>query len=141
VLPTPVDTRVVETSGAELATEIARLHERLHPSATPLESRNLFHYAARPSAVHAVPRTVPVVRDEPVAVAEPVAPPVKLIGIAEDGPADAVVRTAIVSGLGDLFLVKEGDTIAARYQVGVVSSGTVELTDTRDQSRVLLALP
>ena len=39
----------------------------------------------------------------------PPPPPLKLVGIAEDAGADGPVRTAIISGDGQLFLVKEGD--------------------------------
>ena len=40
------------------------------------------------------------------------------------------MRTAIISALsGELFLVKEGETIAARYRVGAVAADAVELND------------
>ena len=45
-------------------------------------------------------------------------------------PRKGPVRTAIISALsGELFLVKEGETIAARYRVGAVSADAVELND------------
>ena len=40
------------------------------------------------------------------------------------------MRTAIISALdGELFLVKEGETLAARYRVGPVAADAVELND------------
>lgn len=134
-----VDARAIESSGAELAAEITRLHERLRPSATPLQTRDLFQYAPRGAARSAPQDTAPVAVETAAPVAQVLA--LKLIGIAEDGPADRVVRTAIVSGPGDLFLVKEGDTFLSRYRVVAIGADAVELSDTSDQSSRRLALP
>src|SRR6185436_18691958 len=71
----------VDRSGAELAAEIARLHERLRPSDTPLQARNLFRYAAPTVAQRsgsAAP-PAPIVQEQP-AVAT--VSPLKLVGIA-----------------------------------------------------------
>jgi hypothetical protein len=60
----------------------------------------------------------------------PVEPALELIGVAEDQTAQGLVRTAIVTALTDeLFLVKEGETIAGRYRVKTVGNDAVELTD------------
>jgi hypothetical protein len=127
----------VDKSGAELAAEIGRLHDRLRPTTAPAApARDLFEFsaaripragAAEPLAVIAAP--VPV----------PQAPRFSLIGVAEDGG----VRTAIVSGPGDVFLVKEGDRVADRYIVVRVDADAVELTDisvASDSRSVRLAL-
>jgi hypothetical protein len=45
-----------------------------------------------------------------------------------------VVRTAIISGEGELFVVKVGDSVTARYVVTTISADVVELTDTSDQT-------
>jgi hypothetical protein len=134
----PTTNRAVEVSGAQLAHETSRLHERLRPSSVPLQSRDLFAYASHVVAPSHVARKVPAAA--PVSAAS-VAPPLKLVGIAEDGPADAVVRTAVLSGLGDLFLVKEGESVGARYQVSVISANSVELVDSSDHSSFRLTLP
>ena len=39
------------------------------------------------------------------------------------------VRTAILSGLGDVFLVKAGEIVASRYEVVAVGADAVELRD------------
>ena len=53
-----------------------------------------------------------------------------MIGVAENETANGLARTAIISALsGELFLVKEGETLAARYRVGSVSADAVELND------------
>ena len=92
-----------------------------------------------------MPTAVPP-RDGAIAVVDaptPVAlrPSLTLIGIAEDASADGVVRTAIVSGLADLFLVKAGETIdGGRYRIDLVSADAVQLTDTLTASPTTLAL-
>jgi hypothetical protein len=68
------------------------------------------------------------------------APVLKLIGIAEDAQPDGIVRTAIVSGLGDVFLVKPGDMVGERYRVEQVSSEAVRLTDTTTAASSTLVL-
>jgi hypothetical protein len=57
----------------------------------------------------------------------------KLIGVAEDSSPDGrgePTRTAIISGQGQLYLVKEGETVAFIYRVGRMSADGVELLDT-----------
>ena len=140
----PASVVALDRFGAALATEIARLHERLHPTATPLQTRDLFQYSAARSASapsrHAPMAPTPVEASlTPAVVID--APPLKLIGIAEDGQADAVVRTAIVSAPGDVLLVKIGDLVGDRHRVAGISTTAVELVDTADDSRLTLALP
>ena len=69
----------------------------------------------------AAPDEAPIVRPAP--------PALKLSGIAEDATPDGLVRTAILSGFGQLFLAKEGDNVTERYRVVQISSDVVELTD------------
>ncbi len=133
-----VAAHAIETSGARLASELSRLHERLRPTTTPLQSRDLFRYASHPSsATLAAPRAQSAPAPEPA----PIAPVLKLVGIAEDGADAAVVRTAILAGFGDLFLVKEGEVVTPRYRVSRISSDAVELVDSLDQTTLRLGLP
>src|SRR5690349_16761234 len=60
----PAKPSVIDRSGAELAVEVKRLHDRLRPTDTPVHSRDLFRYAAGPST------------SAPVATAAPAAPAV-----------------------------------------------------------------
>jgi hypothetical protein len=135
----PPKTNAVDRSGAELAAEIARLHERLRPSDTPLQSRNLFRYAAPAVAPRSGPATppAPIVQEQPVAAA---GSPLKLVGVAEDAGDGAATRTAIISGFGELFLVKEGDAVTLRYRVSRISPDAVELVDVGDNTPLRLAL-
>jgi len=128
----------VEIRGAELASEIARLHERLRPVASPREpGRNLFVF-------HAVPvRSAPAAPAPALSEARPAViaePSLKLSGIAEDPGPDGPVRTAFIAGEGQLFMVREGDRIASRYRVNKISVDVVELTDLTDNSARRLAM-
>ncbi len=134
--PTRVDTR-----GAALADEISRLHERLRPAAVPLQpGRNLFSFSTRPSAAPPPPSPTPrPALSEPV-VARPPPPVMKLAGVAEDATPSGVVRTAIISAFGQLFLVKEGDLVTDRYRVAKISPDVVELSDLTEGTSLRYAL-
>ena len=142
-VPRPVVLRpaAIDRRGADLARDIARLHERLRPDATPRpEARNLFSFhAARavPAPVAAEPR--PALAEAPAPAAPPPVP-FKLVGIAEDPGANGPIRTAIISAEGQLFLAKEGDAITARFKVTKISADVAEITDTTDGSTHRLAL-
>jgi hypothetical protein len=117
----PVDVR-----GAALAKEIDRLHDRAAAGVPPRLARNLFHFVTLP------PRPAPVVptvnRASDAAAALP-QPALKLIGVAEDTAAGGLIRTAIISGPGQVFVVKEGERVTSRYQVARISADVVELQD------------
>jgi len=142
-IPPPIVIRppAIDSRGAELADEIARLHERLRPTSTPSQpGRNLFTFrAARaPEVVPVAPPPAAAIVEAPVPRAA--LPTLKLAGIAEDDGPDGPVRTAIISGDGQLFLVKEGDAVTLRYRVAKISADVVELTDLTDDSIRRLAL-
>jgi hypothetical protein len=123
--PPPIDAR-----GAELAGEIARLRDRLRPTIVPSQPRrNLFTFkaAARPTAATAGVSPTPAPAIE--AAARMAEPPLKLSGIAEDPGPDGPDRTAIISGQGQLFMVKQGDQVTERYRVARIATDAVELTD------------
>ena len=135
----PTKPNVVDKSGAALAVEVKRLHERLRPTDAPVHSRDLFRYAGRTS----VPApTVPAAPAAPAAQQPllPIVAPLKLEGLAEDRGDQGPVRTAIISGFGDIFLVKEGDSVTSRYRVAKISPDAVELTDLNDNTPLRLAL-
>jgi len=129
----------IEARSEALAAEIARLHERLRPDATPRQpARNLFSFTARGARPEpAVPKPA---LSEAVVVPIAAPPPFKLIGVAEDAGLDRPVRPAIVSAPGQVFLVKEGENVTLRYRVARISADVVELTDLGDGSTLRLAL-
>ncbi|HEX7793085.1 MAG TPA: hypothetical protein VF456_01980 [Vicinamibacterales bacterium] len=136
----PAKPSVIDKSGAELAVEVKRLHERLRPNDTPVHSRDLFRYAERASASASVVTAAPPAPAAQGQVLAPLVAPLKLEGLAEDKGDQGPVRTAIISGFGDIFLVKEGDSITSRYRVAKISPDAVELTDLTDNTPLRLAL-
>jgi hypothetical protein len=143
VIPDPVIPRAepIDARGTALASEIARLHERLRPAAIPrTPGRNLFAFraAAAPSAV--VPAPHVAIAEIALAPAQPAQPAIKLAGIGEDPGPEGPVRLAFISGGGQLFIVKEGDAVTSRYRVAKIASDVVELTDLIDGSSRRLAM-
>ena len=134
----PARPTALDRSSAILQSEISRLHERIGPTVTPSRSRDLFRFNVR-----AVERQAPSPHPSVEAVEAPVAPPrptFKLIGIAEDASEAGTMRTAILSGLGDVFLVKSGESFAGQYRVDQVSADAVQLTDTTTAASTTLVL-
>ncbi len=137
-----------DISGAALAEEIARLRERLHPTTPPQRpARNLFQFSAtRATRPAATPQPIAVAPGTRTEIPATLPPLFTLIGIAEDpaaeaaGSAGSTVRTAIIAGLSDLFLVKEGDAVASGYRVLRISNDAVELTDAEHSTTVHLTL-
>jgi hypothetical protein len=132
----------IEARGAELANEIAKLHERLRPTATPRQpGRNLFiyHAVAPRAAAPTAPAPTPALTETLPAFTPP-QPSLKLAGIGEDAGADGPVRIAFISGEGQLFMVKEGENVTPRYRVTRISADVVELMDLGTNTLRRLAL-
>jgi hypothetical protein len=140
--PLVVTRHAIDARAEVLSAEIAKLHEHLRPTAVRRQpGRNLFSYAARQARPDPAPAAAsrPALIEAPPAAAAP--PPLKLVGMAEDRSADgAVVRTAILSGSGQLLLVKEGDNATPRYRVARISADVVELSDLIEGTALRLAL-
>jgi len=129
----------IDSRGEELAGEIARLHERLRPSVTPRQpGRDLFSFVS--PAVRQAPGPIAPAAPIDPPIVRPAPPALKLSGIAEDATSDGLVRTAILSGFGELFIAKEGDTVAERYRVEKISADVVELADLTEGTTLRLAL-
>jgi hypothetical protein len=130
----------IDASGAALASEIARLRERLRPDATPRAgNRNPFVFRSREYTRPAPRMNVPAEPPKPDVPTEPTRSTLSLAGIAEDpDPAgNGVARTAIIAGNGQVFLAKEGDTVTDRdvtLTVTKISADGAELIDPRDGS-------
>jgi hypothetical protein len=136
----PFSPPAIDTSGTALEAEIARLHDRLRPTASPRLARDLFQFVAVRPLV-----TTQAVPTEAAPISIPALPPpprLTLIGVAQDGAEGGAVRTAIISTGGQLFLVKEGDELTsagARYRVTKISDAAADLS-AADQSPLHLAL-
>lgn len=139
----PVDERTASDNRTSVvAAHVARLHDRLTPLVEPTQAkRNLFEFGggrSRPGRPAAAEVSIGATVAPATTVAA--APPWKLAGIAEDAAASGPVRTAIISGMGQLFLVREGEPVTARYRVSRIATDVVELVDVGSGSTVRLAL-
>lgn len=127
----PLDAR-----GEALARETERLRRAQVPAAPPQRERDLFRFVTPAPRVVSAPPVLPV----PVLPVPPPGSNLKLIGVAEDTGAGSPVRTAIISAPDQLYVVKEGESVTARYGVRRISADVVELVDTSDSSALRLAL-
>jgi len=134
--PRTVEAAPLDARGAELASEIARLHRAQSAASAPKSRRDPFRF------VTPAPRPVqaPVAVIAPVVPQAPPPPVLKLIGVAEDSAAGRAVRTAIIAGPNQLYIVREGERVTPRYGVTRISPDVVELTDTGDSTPLRLAL-
>lgn len=119
--------------------EITRLHQPVRSAAAPIHVRDPFRYATQASGT--VPPAKPASASaSPAPVVLPAPALFSLAGLAEDHGANGPVRTAIISGPGELFLVKEGEAVTPRYVVTTISSDRVALTDVGTGTEMHLAL-
>lgn len=137
-----------EQLAQEIESQATRLRARLAAAPQPSASdRNPFSFqapsprATRGSQLPQVSLDAPAVLPTE-SLAEP--EPLTLSGIAEDtatdGKAAVLVRTAVLSGFGDVFLAKAGDTIAGRYEVVLVGADAVEIKDLANGRTIRLGL-
>ncbi len=111
----------------DVEAQAQRLRKRLAAAPAPRPVRNPFDFAPRePLARRAVRATAPL----PPAPVEPPdrEPPLELIGIAENGAGDALVRTAMIASGDDLLMVRLGQAVG-RYTVAAIGADAVELKD------------
>jgi hypothetical protein len=123
----------------DLEEAAGRLRSRREEAPAPRDSgRNPFEFvASAPSP--AAPR--PAIADlAPTAPATPPPPLLTLSGIAERTVEEGKVRTAVISGFGQLFFAKAGDKIATRYEVTAIGADAVELRDIYSGQTVRLTL-
>jgi hypothetical protein len=121
----------------DLQAQTERLRKRLATAPSPQPVRNPFVFAVRqPVEVRSPRRAVPP--PPPDMAPLDVEPQLRLIGIAENGTGDALVRTAMIADGDELLLVRLGQAVAGRYTVAAIGSDAVELKDvTNDRVRRL----
>jgi hypothetical protein len=119
-----------------------RLRKIQRESPAPLEGgRNPFTFESRPAPAAAIPAAPPSDAIAPPAPSAPPRPLFTLSGIADKTGEDGkTVRTAVISGLGQLFFAKTGDNVTARYTVTTIGADAVELRDVTTGETVRLAL-
>ena len=67
-------------------------------------------------------------------------PPMQLVGVAAEEGDEVVVRTAVIATPRQLYLVREGEQFALRFQVLRIGSDVVELRDLAADDTFQLAL-
>ncbi len=129
--PEPVETSGTTLIAADVQAQTERLKSRLAAAPAPqVPVRNPFMFASKEAAPRRAAKSAETEPPPLPAVLEPAEPAIDLVGIAEDRTPKGVVRTAIISALsGELFLVKEGESIVGRYRVKAVGADSVELSD------------
>jgi hypothetical protein len=133
--------QAVDASGAvvDLGVQADRLRAKLADvTAYRQPARDAFRFgAARRRVVEAPPPAA--IKSPPAVVASP-RPPYALAGMAitmEDGVAQ---RTAILSSLQGVSLVKEGDVLEPGYRVASIGDDAVTLESTNDGTQTTLRL-
>jgi hypothetical protein len=145
-----LDSAPVAHAQTALEQEAVHLRDRSVVKPVPASSRNPFRYAtpvpvattpSKPSSVVSamVQPLADAARSALTAVAE--RPALHLVGVAETRTPDGkITRTAIVSGLRQLFLVKEGEAVAGRFKVGRIGAQAIDLVDLIDGSSTTITL-
>ena len=113
----------------ELADEVVRLRQRLGNAPVPRESvRNPFELTTEQLSMStaAVDVQFGIITSESVA---PSVPNMALLGMAENQTTAGTERTAIVSAMGEVVLVRVGDTVGGRFTVAAMSPNDVLLRD------------
>jgi len=129
-------------AGSDIEEQAARLQARLRQETEyHAPARNPFRFGAREvRRTDAPERSAAPAPVQPVIPALPPPPPIKLSGIAEDGPADRIERTAVLSVPAGVVLVREGDVVLGQYRVARIEAGAVELADVSGGPAVRLTL-
>jgi hypothetical protein len=103
-------------------------------------ARNAFHFGERQRRVPDPDILPPAVNIAPPAVTAPPRPPYALAGMAATTENGAVTRTAIVSSLRGVSLVKEGDLLDGAYRVVSIAEETVTIESTADGTQTTIGL-
>ncbi|HEU4693511.1 MAG TPA: hypothetical protein VFS23_34345 [Vicinamibacterales bacterium] len=139
----PVATpQAIDSSGAvvDLGAQAERLRAKLAEVSTYRQpSRDAFRFGAASRRV--VESAPPAVTELPPAVITPSRPPYALAGMATTMVDGVAQRTAILSSLQGVSLVKEGDLLDAGYRVTSIADDAVTLESTSDGSTSTLRLP
>ena len=114
---------VRDVTADDLNAQAEKLTEHLGSVAQRPTGRNPFRFGrSTPTKAPAAAAVAPIAAP---AAPQPVQPSLSLSGIATDNGK----HTAIITGDGQLYVVKEGDPVAGRYHVATVDSEAVTLRD------------
>jgi hypothetical protein len=129
-----------EPSADDLRAQAARLRERTRAVTLSAATRNPFRF--NESRVAATPResAVPPLTVAPIAPPAALPPALTLNGVTGKETPDGLRRTAVLSGDGQMYFVREGDSVAGRYIVVTIDPEAVVLRDA-DGVETRLGLP
>jgi hypothetical protein len=124
--------------------EAGRLRLRVADAPAPRRSgRNPFRFAERavetPAPLGRPVSVAPAPDAEPAVLPTPAAP-LKLIGIAERATEEGTVRSAVLAGPGDVFIVGVEDQVLSRFTVVAIAAEAIELTDALTGQALRLAM-
>jgi hypothetical protein len=131
--------QAVDRSGAvvDLGAQADRLRAKLNEATAYREpSRNVFRFGS-PRRLAESP--APVINEAPMVIL-PSRPPYGLAGMATTVEDGVPQRTAILSSLQGVALVKEGDTLDTGYRVVSIGEDRVILESTTDGAQTTLRL-
>ena len=129
--PPVSEPQALDRAGAvvDLGAQADRLKARLaEVTAYRQPARDAFRFAPPPRRVVEVPK--PLALEDPPPVIAPVRPPYGLSGMATTTVDGVVQRTAILSSLQGVTLVKEGETLDTGYRVISITEESVTLEST-----------
>jgi hypothetical protein len=112
----------------ELNAQEAQLRRHLEVLPPRPSARNPFRFGSSKSAARPL-AAEPGVEARPADAPVPLEPALRLSGIAEQKSGESTIRTAVISGDGQLYLVREGEAVAGRYRVVTIDSDAVTLGD------------
>jgi hypothetical protein len=122
------DERQLGSEVGDLSQEAGRLARQVPASVSfSLPARDLFRFRAAPASLPTVTPDAALRISDELLVPEPVEVPASLLltGMAEDRSGGIVVRTAVVSGPDQAWLVKDGDVIDGWFRVTSIEADTV----------------
>ena len=122
----------------DLGAQADRLRARLaEVTAYRQPARDAFRFGPPPRRVEEAPRPL-ALEAPPPAVAAPARPPYALAGMATTTENGAAQRTAILSSLQGVSLVKEGDTLETGFRVMSITDDSVTLESSDGTQTTLL---
>lgn len=136
-----VEPRATDRAGAvvDLGAQADRLKARLaEVTAYRQPARDAFQFGPPPRRVEESPR--PLTIEAPSPVVAPVRPPYGLAGMAATTENGVIQRTAILSSLQGVSLVKEGETLDTGYRVMSITEDSVILESVNDGAQTTLRL-
>jgi hypothetical protein len=129
----------VEKEGDRLRARVASAPSPKRPGRDPFR----FGDPAPRELPPARPVVAPPAAAADAVAAPPASPllPLKLIGIAERDTEDGIVRSAVLSGPSDVYIVTVGDEVMGRYAVAAIGADGIELIESATGQSLTLALP